>query len=116
MFKAIIYILPVFNISVYVLMITDSPYLCVVSRIFNDSQRFLPHNANGAEYLNTYLNIILPLYPTAVLRPALLPSPLPSLFYIFRLEQPSKPFHEIVRHKHVSRIPGVVGVNFQYQR
>lgn len=35
--------------------------LGIVNRIFNDSQRFLPRNANGVEYLNTYLNIVLPL-------------------------------------------------------
>lgn len=47
-----------FDIVAYILMLTVASSL---SRIFNDSQRFLLYNANGVEYLNTYLNIILPL-------------------------------------------------------
>ena len=35
--------------------------LNIISRIFNDSHKFLSHNVNGVEYLNTYLNIVFPL-------------------------------------------------------
>lgn len=67
-------------------------------------------DANGAEYLNTYLNIAFtppPFWYPNVPRPALPPSRLSSSFYVFLdSEQPSESFREIVWHKHVSQILG----------
>lgn len=101
-------------IVVYILICSLSwrfaSYFSVVSRIFNDSQRFSP-----LMELNISIPILISFSPPLIsprFFEALLPSwPLP--IHVFRLEQPSESFREIVSHKHVSQIPGTVSMNFQ---